>query len=341
MSGLEQVENRRQLRESLFKLKPDLAQDLHIMNDSVGSVYTASAQGGMVIISGTGSIAQFIAADGTAWRTGGWGHMIGDEGSAYDIASTAISRIFHCLDGFSLEASGELPDASQAVQAMKAYFAIEEPSQLLEHFYTSFQKAKVAGFATEVAKLAKAGDPMCAGIFHEVGRKLGALARTLAPQVMASHLSASQSEPKLAASVPEAERGLGATLSAPQVSIVCEGSVWKSWPLLQGGFQETVFEPARAASDMFHRQAAKLAPSEQHTDKRQHRLPPGSVVQLSRVILLRLEETSAIGAAWLAASLSAKGGVCFPLDREPLVVKLADLHRDSTAIEEAPHDRAL
>src|ERR1041384_4547062 len=47
---------------------------------------------GMLLIAGTGSIALIRTVEGETYRAGGWGHILGDEGSAYRVAFDAIAR---------------------------------------------------------------------------------------------------------------------------------------------------------------------------------------------------------------------------------------------------------
>lgn len=60
---------------------PDIADSYYVCSDTVGSIFTASPRGGMVIISGTGSNALLKNPDGSSHSCGGWGHFLGDEGS--------------------------------------------------------------------------------------------------------------------------------------------------------------------------------------------------------------------------------------------------------------------
>jgi N-acetylglucosamine kinase len=75
-----------------------------ICTDVLGSAFTASAAGGIVAISGTGSACMRVtlAPEGTGVdtrRVGGWGHAIGDEGSAYWVATRCIEETFRGMDG--------------------------------------------------------------------------------------------------------------------------------------------------------------------------------------------------------------------------------------------------
>lgn len=62
---------------------PHLAAHYYVNNDSPGSIFTASGdKGGVVIISGTGSMSEVIDAEGRSFTCGGWGHMFGDGASS-------------------------------------------------------------------------------------------------------------------------------------------------------------------------------------------------------------------------------------------------------------------
>ena len=54
---------------------------------------------GLAVIAGTGSICFGKGSDGTIERTGGWGHIIGDEGSAYALGRDSLKAIAEDIDG--------------------------------------------------------------------------------------------------------------------------------------------------------------------------------------------------------------------------------------------------
>ncbi len=53
---------------------------------------------GVIVISGTGSIVYGINESGKEVRTGGWGYLLGDEGSGYDIALKGLQAIARAAD---------------------------------------------------------------------------------------------------------------------------------------------------------------------------------------------------------------------------------------------------
>ena len=54
---------------------------------------------GVIIIAGTGSIVYGMNAAGREAQAGGWGHLLGDEGSGYDIARRALQAVTRTADG--------------------------------------------------------------------------------------------------------------------------------------------------------------------------------------------------------------------------------------------------
>lgn len=55
--------------------------------------------GGMVLIAGTGSICYGQSTDGREARSGGWGHLIDDEGSAYALGRDILRAVVRAADG--------------------------------------------------------------------------------------------------------------------------------------------------------------------------------------------------------------------------------------------------
>jgi N-acetylglucosamine kinase len=86
LSGCEREETNLELAAAMRRLFPDLCSTYAVASDTVGTLATASDAGGVVLIAGTGSNALLINPDGSTGRCGGWGHFLGDEGSAIWIA---------------------------------------------------------------------------------------------------------------------------------------------------------------------------------------------------------------------------------------------------------------
>jgi len=81
LSGCEVEETNKKLAEMLMRLHPKLVKKVPVAcSDTVGSLCTASDEGGVVLIAGTGSNSLLMNPDGTIGRCGGWGHLLGDEG---------------------------------------------------------------------------------------------------------------------------------------------------------------------------------------------------------------------------------------------------------------------
>jgi N-acetylglucosamine kinase-like BadF-type ATPase len=95
---------------------------------------------GIALIAGTGSIALYHTEDGKYLRAGGWGHLIGDEGSGYAIGRDGLMAAMRQHDG-----RGE-----KTLLTKKAveHFGVASPEDLIPKIYT--EHADVASFAPRV-----------------------------------------------------------------------------------------------------------------------------------------------------------------------------------------------
>lgn len=77
LSGADKKEEQKQIEERLLERFPNCTEACFACNDTVGSLETATDKGGIVLIAGTGSNCLLINPNGSLFKCGGWGHMIG------------------------------------------------------------------------------------------------------------------------------------------------------------------------------------------------------------------------------------------------------------------------
>lgn len=222
LSGCEEEESNAQLKQGLIRSYPDLAEDYIVCSDTVAPIAAAHGDGGAVIISGTGSNALLINPSGSQARCGGWGHVLGDEGSAYWIAYTAVKACLDCDDDFQPLPPGA--SINTTWRLVRDHFNIENRFELLKPFYANFSKPKIAKLCEKLSVEAKKGDVLCQHFFQHAGVQLAKMVQSL---------------------YKNAEKEL---LNQPGgLPIVCSGSVWKSWDLIKPGFERQL-----AAKDRVH-----------------------------------------------------------------------------------------
>ena len=101
LSGCEDAEANEHFVEKLLERYPQMAHSGVAVSDTIGSIYTACPDGGIVLISGTGSNSLLLNPDGSQSRCGGWGHILGDEGGSYWIALKAIKGVIDTEENFN------------------------------------------------------------------------------------------------------------------------------------------------------------------------------------------------------------------------------------------------
>lgn len=137
-----------------------------VVNDVVGAWATATGtQPGIGAISGTGSNVFGVGRDGQPWRAGGWGHLLGDEGSGYWLGIQSIKAALR-----HREASG--PETALG-EAIVEFFSAPSVEALAARVYAKpMTKGEIAAFATETGKLAAQGDAVARELYARGAREL-------------------------------------------------------------------------------------------------------------------------------------------------------------------------
>jgi glucosamine kinase len=137
-----------------------------VVNDVVGAWAAATdARPGVGVISGTGSNVLGVGPDGRAWRAGGWGHVLGDEGSGYWLAVQSIKAALADRDG-----SG--PQTALSAAAID-FFGVQSVEALATLVYAKpLSKGEIAAFAIETARVAFAGDTVARGLYARAAEEL-------------------------------------------------------------------------------------------------------------------------------------------------------------------------
>src|SRR6476660_6899468 len=105
----------------------------------------------VLVISGTGSCAFGINARGDRLKIGGWGHVLGDKGSAYQIGMRALRRVVDDYDN-----NGRWPKLGEGI--LRA-LVLNEPAELIR-WAASASKTDIASLAVEVFVAAEQGDAL-------------------------------------------------------------------------------------------------------------------------------------------------------------------------------------
>jgi N-acetylglucosamine kinase-like BadF-type ATPase len=154
-------------REAIEARLSHLAIDVRLTNDAQLLFGAFPDETGIVLIAGTGSIALGQDGHGGAARAGGWGYLIGDEGSGYDLGRRAIRAAAKAADGRGLQTS--------LLSALLAHWGLEEPLQIIDAVYRERDKAVIAGCAGLVFDAAEAWDPVASRLVQSGAAELASM----------------------------------------------------------------------------------------------------------------------------------------------------------------------
>lgn len=135
-----------------------------------------NGQPGVIVIAGTGSIAFGRNEQGETARVAGWGHIFGDEGSAFDVVRQALRAVLREHEGWG--------PRTALTPALLEATATADAHELLHLWYTpDWPRSRVAAFAPLVSRIAEEGDPIATAIVESAARSLALLAASVRRQL--------------------------------------------------------------------------------------------------------------------------------------------------------------
>lgn len=148
-----------------------------VKHDSMIALYAATlGRPGIVVNAGTGSFATGIDAHGRVIRAGGWGNIIDDEGSAYDIGKLGIRASLRALDGRERKTA--------IAKMLVTKFRLRTLENVVHEVHEKpMTVEEVSAICKLVAQAALRGDRAARSIFAHEGRVLARLVSTIAQRL--------------------------------------------------------------------------------------------------------------------------------------------------------------
>jgi glucosamine kinase len=141
-----------------------LAETVRVTNDVELVLSALDDMTGVALIAGTGSIALGRDSRGETWRVGGWGHVLGDEGSGFDMGRQVLQAVLRAADGRG--------PATQLSTLVMQDWHLNHHSDILEPAYSEDGTSKIARLAPLVLRAARDGDVVAQGIVEQASAEL-------------------------------------------------------------------------------------------------------------------------------------------------------------------------
>jgi N-acetylglucosamine kinase-like BadF-type ATPase len=175
LSGVDSADDEAQV--TAWLREQNVATHIKVVNDSELVLAAGTPAGwGVALISGTGSVCLGRSPEGRSARVGGWGPLLGDEGSGYHIASLALRRATQSADGRT--------EAAALLKGILRHWSLSEPTALIRHVHApTTTAADIAGLATVVIDLAGRNDAAATAVVAEAAQELAQQVDTVVRQL--------------------------------------------------------------------------------------------------------------------------------------------------------------
>lgn len=153
-----------------------LAVTVQVIEDTALLLAAGTPDGcGVAVVAGTGSMAYARSADGRTARSGGWGAMLGDEGSGYAIALAGLRAVARAADGRGQK--------TLLTDRLLGIYGLCRPEELVGVVYRGGDRAALAALAPAVLATAETGDAVADGIIREAACELATATAAAARQL--------------------------------------------------------------------------------------------------------------------------------------------------------------
>jgi len=297
MAGARTESDRRRIRAAAAKVWPHVP--CYATNDLETALAAADSGGQpagatrVLILSGTGSCCHGRTAANQTARFGGWGHILGDKGSGYEIGLRGLkASVYH------LDRDGILPQLGRKILQT---LLLNEPEDLID-WAGSAAKPDIAALAALVFDAAADGDKIARGILEAAAESLaddGAqcarkLAKPGAPVRFILAGSVLLRQPGFAARVRA--RLLKLRPRATVETLRREG-VWGALELAQEHFGHGPDHSAAAREISLHADFVPVSRALSPTEERNPRSLKLDRLSLAGAVTLMIEEESSIAKA--------------------------------------------
>lgn len=174
MAGLGRAEDRKVVGRICDKLGISKNRRILTHDAHIALVGGTEKQHGVIVISGTGAIVYGINANGDEARASGWGYLLGDEGSGYDIAIKGLQAVARAADGRG--------NPTELTNRILHRLERNEPSELIRWTHAA-SRDEIAQLAEVIFDTAQTTDAVATKIVDEAADELVCAAESVIKQL--------------------------------------------------------------------------------------------------------------------------------------------------------------
>lgn len=180
LGGVLSQDDKQKVKDEVAKLNLCPQTNIYVENDTRNSLAGGLAgEPGLSLIVGTGSVCYGKNQQGSEWKVGGWGHIIDDQGSGYDLGLQAIKAMVRAKDARGLY--------TPLVDEIFKLLELKELNDIIWKLHQSdFNRDDIAALAPVVLDYARKKDELAVDILQQGVRELAYMVYVVADQLKLS-----------------------------------------------------------------------------------------------------------------------------------------------------------